>query len=171
MNIFGWSFLVTNTAKISNRVVSSFPQLFRRVAAALPGMESMQETSKEGSILSMCSERISKCNLLCNQFTLLHSTLHLNKQKLIGFQYYNIWPLVQCFPTLFVLCTPTTPNQKHIFLSHIINVIKVTKKNIQSTLWEKKTYQNSTYINTNGLNLPHFIVFLYLKRNWKSLFY
>ncbi|XP_046893127.1 RAB6B, member RAS oncogene family a isoform X2 [Hypomesus transpacificus] len=27
-------------------------QLFRRVAAALPGMESMQETSKEGSILS-----------------------------------------------------------------------------------------------------------------------
>uniref|UniRef100_A0A8C4HUE3 RAB6B, member RAS oncogene family a n=1 Tax=Dicentrarchus labrax TaxID=13489 RepID=A0A8C4HUE3_DICLA len=26
-------------------------QLFRRVAAALPGMESMQETSKEGSIL------------------------------------------------------------------------------------------------------------------------
>lgn len=80
---FGLSFLVTNTAKISNRVISSFPQLFRRVAAALPGMESMQETSKEGSILSMSSkrkqfnnsERIYKCNLLCNQFTVLHSTL------------------------------------------------------------------------------------------------
>ncbi|KAI5628305.1 ras-related protein Rab-6B isoform X1 [Silurus asotus] len=30
-------------------------QLFRRVAAALPGMESMQETSKEGSILLNCA--------------------------------------------------------------------------------------------------------------------
>uniref|UniRef100_A0A8B9KP87 RAB6B, member RAS oncogene family a n=1 Tax=Astyanax mexicanus TaxID=7994 RepID=A0A8B9KP87_ASTMX len=30
-------------------------QLFRRVAAALPGMESMQETSKEGSILLITS--------------------------------------------------------------------------------------------------------------------
>lgn len=63
----------TNTAKISNRVVSSLPQLFRRVAAALPGMESMQETSKEGSILSVSSkqkqfnnsEQISVIRLLC----------------------------------------------------------------------------------------------------------
>lgn len=36
---FSWFFL------------SVSPQLFRRVAAALPGMESVQETSKEGSIL------------------------------------------------------------------------------------------------------------------------
>uniref|UniRef100_A0A4W5Q3Q0 RAB6B, member RAS oncogene family a n=1 Tax=Hucho hucho TaxID=62062 RepID=A0A4W5Q3Q0_9TELE len=31
-------------------------QLFRRVAAALPGMESMQDTSKEGSILLLLTE-------------------------------------------------------------------------------------------------------------------
>uniref|UniRef100_A0A8C2ABJ1 Ras-related protein Rab-6B n=1 Tax=Cyprinus carpio TaxID=7962 RepID=A0A8C2ABJ1_CYPCA len=60
-------------------------QLFRRVAAALPGMESMQETSKEGSILSVNSkpkqfsnsDRMSKCSLLCNQVSLLHSISHL----------------------------------------------------------------------------------------------
>lgn len=34
-----------------------FLQLFRRVAAALPGMESIQEPSKEGSILSPADTR------------------------------------------------------------------------------------------------------------------
>uniref|UniRef100_A0A673IVI8 Ras-related protein Rab-6B-like n=1 Tax=Sinocyclocheilus rhinocerous TaxID=307959 RepID=A0A673IVI8_9TELE len=57
-------------------------QLFRRVAAALPGMESMQETSKEGSILSVSSKpkqfcNSDRCSVLCNQVTLLHSTSHL----------------------------------------------------------------------------------------------
>lgn len=45
---------VVSVAYCVSMIQSSFSlslQLFRRVAAALPGMESMQETSKEGSIL------------------------------------------------------------------------------------------------------------------------
>lgn len=40
---------------LTNPLLCVYLQLFRRVAAALPGMESMQETSKEGSILSTLS--------------------------------------------------------------------------------------------------------------------
>lgn len=36
----------------------SFPQLFRRVAAALPGMESTQDRSREDSILPILSENV-----------------------------------------------------------------------------------------------------------------
>uniref|UniRef100_A0AAZ3SR42 RAB6B, member RAS oncogene family a n=1 Tax=Oncorhynchus tshawytscha TaxID=74940 RepID=A0AAZ3SR42_ONCTS len=43
----GW--FIETSAKTGYNV----KQLFRRVASALPGMESMQETSKEGSILSL----------------------------------------------------------------------------------------------------------------------
>ncbi len=77
---------VTVTAEVTNSILSFLLQLFRRVAAALPGMESMQETSKEGSILSVSSkpkqfinsDPMSKCSaLVCNQVTLLHSTSYL----------------------------------------------------------------------------------------------
>lgn len=42
---------IFNRTVVGVNVVCFCSQLFRRVAAALPGMESMQETSKEGSIL------------------------------------------------------------------------------------------------------------------------
>lgn len=45
-----WRFFFLQNAAFLQTVMVFF-QLFRRVAAALPGMESVQEPSKEGSIL------------------------------------------------------------------------------------------------------------------------
>lgn len=47
-------------AKFSFPIITFFyfPQLFRRVAAALPGMESTQDRSREDSILSVSSENV-----------------------------------------------------------------------------------------------------------------
>lgn len=132
-NIFVWSVLVTVTAEVTNSIISFLLQLFRRVAAALPGMESMQETSKEGSILSVSSkpkqfnksDPMSKCcALVCNQVTLLHSTSHLIIYKSAR----TDWVLVllhmtssTLFPCSFCLMYSHSPINKYYFSTCFIS--------------------------------------------------